>query len=33
MQKMMKRMGGVGTKKGKRRAAMPSLPPGFSGSN
>jgi signal recognition particle subunit SRP54 len=27
MQKMMKRMGGMGTKKGKRR--MPAMPPGF----
>ncbi|MDQ1425796.1 MAG: signal recognition particle subunit [Acidimicrobiaceae bacterium] len=33
MQKMMKRMGGLGTKKGKRRMAMPSLPPGFPGNN
>jgi signal recognition particle subunit SRP54 len=34
MQKMMKRMGGtVGTKKGKRRMAMPALPPGFPGTN
>ena len=33
MQKMMKRMGGAGTKKGKRRIAMPTLPPGFPGSN
>jgi signal recognition particle subunit SRP54 len=32
MQKMMKRMGGFGTKKGKRRLAMPGLPPGFPGS-
>jgi signal recognition particle subunit SRP54 len=31
MQKMMKRMGGMGTKKGKRR--MPSLPTGFPGLN
>jgi signal recognition particle subunit SRP54 len=31
MQKMMKRMGGMGTKKGKRR--MPVLPPGFPGTN
>ena len=29
MQKMMKKMGGLGTKKGKRRMAMPGLPPGF----
>jgi signal recognition particle subunit SRP54 len=33
MQKMMKRMGGIGTKKGKRRMAMPTLPPGFPGTN
>jgi signal recognition particle subunit SRP54 len=33
MQKMMKRMGGMGTKKGKRRMAMPTLPPGFPGTN
>jgi signal recognition particle subunit SRP54 len=34
MQKMMKRMGGTaGTKKGKRRMAMPALPPGFPGTN
>jgi signal recognition particle subunit SRP54 len=33
MQKMMKRMGGLGTKKGKRRMAMPTLPPGFPGNN
>ena len=31
MQKLMKRMGGLGSKKGKRR--MPSLPPGFPGMN
>jgi signal recognition particle subunit SRP54 len=31
MQKLMKRMGGLGSKKGKRR--MPSLPPGFPGTN
>jgi len=31
MQKLMKRMGGLGSKKGKRR--MPSLPPGFPGLN
>jgi signal recognition particle subunit SRP54 len=31
MRKMMKRMGGFGTKKGKRRA--PALPPGFPGMN
>ena len=31
VQKMMKRMGGMGTKKGKRR--MPALPPGFTGFN
>jgi signal recognition particle subunit SRP54 len=31
MKKMMKRMGGFGTKKGKRR--MPALPPGFPGVN
>jgi signal recognition particle subunit SRP54 len=31
MRKMMKRMGGFGTKKGKRR--MPTLPPGFPGTN
>jgi signal recognition particle subunit SRP54 len=31
MQKLMKRMGGMGTKKGKRR--MPALPPGFPGMN
>jgi signal recognition particle subunit SRP54 len=30
-QKLMKRMGGLGSKKGKRR--MPSLPPGFPGTN
>ena len=29
MQKMMKKMGGFGTKKGKRKFAMPQLPPGF----
>jgi signal recognition particle subunit SRP54 len=33
MQKMMKKMGGMGTKKGKRRMAMPGLPPGFPGMN
>lgn len=36
MQKMMKKMGGFGTKagkKGKRRMAMPGLPPGFGGLN
>jgi signal recognition particle subunit SRP54 len=33
MQKMMKKMGGFGTKKGKRRMAMPGLPPGFPGMN
>ncbi len=32
MQKMMKRMGGLGTKKGKRRMP-PTLPPGFPGLN
>jgi signal recognition particle subunit SRP54 len=31
MQKLMKRMGGLGSKKGKRR--VPSLPPGFPGLN
>jgi signal recognition particle subunit SRP54 len=31
MQKLMKRMGGLGSKKGKRR--MPALPPGFPGMN
>jgi signal recognition particle subunit SRP54 len=31
MQKLMKRMGGLGSKKGKRR--MPTLPPGFPGLN
>lgn len=31
VQKMMKRMGGFGTKKGKRR--MPAMPPGFPGNN
>ena len=31
VQKMMKRMGGLGTKKGKRR--MPAMPPGFPGNN
>lgn len=29
MQKMMKKMGGFGSKKGKRRGGMPALPPGF----
>jgi signal recognition particle subunit SRP54 len=33
MQKMMKKMGGFGSKKGKRRLAMPGLPPGFPGMN
>jgi signal recognition particle subunit SRP54 len=33
MQKMMKKMGGFGSKKGKRRFSMPGLPPGFPGMN